>query len=66
MQVREALVTAAELRLPEALPRASKLARVEQVLNELELQRVSATLIGEERDASMTGKTCSACLAGRL
>ena len=48
-------MTSAELRLPQSMPRACKQARVEEVLNELELQGVADTLIGEERDAAMTG-----------
>ena len=55
-------MTAAELRLPISMPRASKRARVEQVLNELELQGVANTLIGKERDAAMTGAHAQAML----
>ena len=55
VQVREALMTSAELRLPQSMSRACKQARVEEVLNELELQGVADTLIRQERDAAMTG-----------
>lgn len=46
--VREAITTAALLKLPRSLSRAEKLTRVDDVLKELDLEKCQNTLIGDE------------------
>ncbi|KAK9917341.1 hypothetical protein WJX75_003369 [Coccomyxa subellipsoidea] len=53
--VREALMTGAMLRLPNAMPCALKAQRVEQILTELDLLAVGDALIGQDIDGAMAG-----------
>ncbi|BDA50620.1 ABC transporter G family member 19 [Coccomyxa sp. Obi] len=53
--VKEALMTSALLKLPQSLSRARKEERVEQILEELELQGVKNHLIGEDVDGAVSG-----------
>ncbi len=55
LTVHETLEYAAALRLPPDLPRASKLARVHSVIEELGLRDCQHTIIGGERKSGISG-----------
>ncbi|THG97735.1 hypothetical protein EW145_g7556, partial [Phellinidium pouzarii] len=56
LTVREALVFAAALRLPESVPPHAKHARVEEVIQQLGLERVAGTRIGSGAAARNIGR----------
>jgi ABC-type multidrug transport system ATPase subunit len=53
--VREALVFGAKLRLPESISTSEKLARVEEVIEQLGLERVGNTRIGNVDRRGISG-----------
>ena len=55
LSVREALIFAANLRLPESVPTRTKLDRVEQIIQQLGLERVADTRIGSGERRGVSG-----------
>jgi ABC-type multidrug transport system ATPase subunit len=53
--VRESLMTSALLKLPGAMPRAAKAARVDQILAELRLTGVADARVGQDIDGAASG-----------
>jgi ABC-type lipoprotein export system ATPase subunit len=55
LTVREALLFAARLRLPESVPESEKVARVDEVLQQLGIAHVGGTRIGSEERRGVSG-----------